>query len=59
MCWDMVMRQGMGCVVWGGVTKEGKVPLGSPASFRSREVQVQELGVVIVPRRGLCTDAPG
>lgn len=49
---------GNGICVLGGVTKEGKVQLGSPSSSGSREVQVQELGVASMPRRGLCTDAP-
>lgn len=47
----------MGYVLW-GVAKE-EVQRSSPSSSGSREVQVQELGVASVPRRGLCTDAPG
>jgi len=42
-----------------GGDRRGKVQLSSPSSSRSHEVQVQELGVVSVPRRGICTDAPG
>ena len=45
----------MGYVFW-GVAKEEKVQLGSPSSSKSCEVQVQELSVASVPRRGLCTD---
>lgn len=39
------------CVLGGDKREKYRPPVG--------EVQVQELGVVSEPRRGLCTDAPG
>lgn len=41
-----------------GVAKE-EVQHSSPSSSGSREVQVQELSVASVPRRGLCADTSG
>lgn len=42
---------------FGGWQKKKRAHFRAPSFSRPLEVQVQELGVASVPRRGLCTDA--